>query len=72
MDDWVQVGVFAAAQEGEESGKPLYMQMHRIRSTKQTITVTVPGKPARAGIDPNHLLIDLKMADNNKKVKIGS
>ena len=44
MDDWVEVGVFG---EGEP-----YMQKHRIRSGKQTITVTVPRKPARAGIDP--------------------
>ena len=44
-------GVFASADEGEESGEPLYVQMHRIRSTEQTITVTVPRKPARAGID---------------------
>jgi hypothetical protein len=30
--------------------------MHRIRSGEQTITVTVPRKPVRAGIDPYHLL----------------
>ena len=34
--------------------------MHRIRSTEQTITVTVPRKPAHAGIDPYHLLIELE------------
>jgi hypothetical protein len=50
MDDWVEVGVFVPAEEGEELGKPLYVQMHRIRSTEQTITVTVPRKPAHAGI----------------------
>jgi ABC-2 type transport system permease protein len=72
MDDWVQVGVFAPAEEGERSGKPIYLQMHRIRAGKQTITVTVPGRPARAGIDPNHLLIDLDMDDNSENVKIGS
>ncbi len=72
MDDWVQVGVFAPAEKGEASGKPLYVQMHRIRSGKQTITVTVPRKPTRAGIDPYHLLIDLKTDDNQKKVKIGN
>ena len=71
MDDWVEIGVFAPAQEGRELGKPLYLQMHRISSTQQTITVTVPSKPARAGIDPYHLLIDLTMDDNVKEVKIG-
>lgn len=46
------------------------MQMHRIRSGKQTITVTVPRKPTSAGIDPYHLLIELETADNDKDVKI--
>lgn len=57
--------------EGEEAGRPLYVQMHRIRSGAQTIIVTVPQKPARAGIDPSYLLIDLKMGDNLAEVKIG-
>ena len=65
MDDWVQIAV-------EESGKPLHLQMHRIRSGEQTITVTVPRQPTRAGIDPNNLLIDLKTDDNIKTVKAKS
>ncbi len=72
MDDWVEVGVFAPAEEGEESGEPLYVQMHRIRSGEQTITVTVPRNPAHAGIDPYHLLIDLEMGDNIEEVKFES
>jgi hypothetical protein len=63
MDDWLEVGVF-------HEGEP-YLQKHRIRSGKQTITVTVPQKPARAGIDPRHLLSDLGETDDNiKAVKI--
>jgi hypothetical protein len=38
--------------------------MHRVRSGPQTITVTVSGRPARAGIDPRHLLIDVTPYDN--------
>ena len=49
--------------------QPLYLQKHRIRSTEQTITVTVPRMPARAGIDPYHLLIDWEMGDNIEEVK---
>lgn len=63
---------FAAADEGEQSGEPLYVQMHRILSSEQTITVTVPRKPARAGIDPHHLLIDLEVGDYVGSVKIES
>jgi ABC-2 type transport system permease protein len=69
MDEWVQVGVFAPTGQGAEFGKTLYLQMHRIRSGEQTITVTVPREPADAGIDPYHLLIDLEPFDNVEKVE---
>ena len=72
MDDWVEIGVFAPAEEGNGLGEPIYLQKHRIRSAEQTITVTVPRKPARAGIDPSHLLIDWEMDDNIEEVKIES
>ena len=68
MDDWVQIGVFAPADETQASGEPLYVQMHRVRAGDQTITVTVPRRPARAGIDPYHLLIDLEADDNVRDV----
>jgi len=65
MDDWIEVGVFYA-------GEP-YLQKRRIRSGTQTVTVTVPQKPVRAGIDPRHLLSDIGETDDNiKVVKIGS
>ncbi len=70
MNDWVEVGIFAPAEEGEDSGEPLYVQKHRIRSGAQRITVPVPTRPARAGIDPRYLLIDLEMGDNIEEVKI--
>ncbi|MGH9159747.1 MAG: M1 family metallopeptidase, partial [Vicinamibacteraceae bacterium] len=65
MDDWVEVGVFVA----DDGGEP-YRQKHRIRSGQHTITVTVPHNPARAGLDPNHLLVDWEMDDNVKAVRI--
>jgi hypothetical protein len=46
------------------------MEKHRIRSGQQTITVTAPRKPTRAGIDPDNLLIDLDTENNIKDVKI--
>jgi len=63
MDDWVEIGVFR--------DRDPYLQKQRIRSGKQTITLTVPQKPTRAGIDPNHLLSELGEEDGNiKPVKI--
>lgn len=66
MDDRVEIGVYAPgdSDEGGERGEPLYLAMHRIRSGAQTITVKVPGRPAWAGIDPRHLLIDVAPYDN--------
>lgn len=69
MNDWVEIGVFAPAEDDTKTGEPIYLQMHRLNNGQQTITVTVPKKPARAGIDPSHLLIDLKTNDNIAKVK---
>lgn len=36
MDDWVEIGVFARAEEGEEElGEPVYVRKHRIRSASR-------------------------------------
>lgn len=56
LQDWVQVGVYADGGNAGALSRPVYRQMHRVYSREQTITVTVPEKPARAGIDPHHLL----------------
>jgi hypothetical protein len=56
MDEWVEIGVFAPGGAGGELTEPLHVRMHRIRAGRQTITVTVPGRPVLAGIDPYHLL----------------
>ena len=66
MNDLVEIGVFAPG------GKPLYLSMHRVRSGRQTITVTVPRQPGRAGIDPRHLLIDVEPDDNDRAVRTES
>ena len=70
MDDWVQIGVFADTKIGDELSKPLQIQMHRIRSGQQTITVIVPDKPVRAGLDPYHLLDwEQGYGDNIQEIK---
>ena len=71
VDERVEIGVFAAAEPGEILGEPLYLHKHRIRSGTQTITVTVPEKPARGGIDPYNLL-DWEEGDNIEGVEIES
>jgi len=64
MDDAVEVGVFAGAALDGSLGETLYLKQHRIRSGKQTILLTVPRLPTRAGIDPYRKLIERDQDDN--------
>ncbi len=67
MNDLVEIGVFAP---GTGVGAPLYLKRHRIHSGRQTIRITVPRQPARAGIDPWHKLIDRQRQANVVEVEI--
>jgi hypothetical protein len=69
IHETVEIGIFAPAQPGEILGKPLSVQKHRVRSGTQTITVVVPEKPARGGIDPYNLL-DWEEGDNIEAIEI--
>ena len=64
MHDLVEVGVFAGNPRSRSPGDALYVRRHRIRSGKQTVVVTVPRQPARAGIDPGRKLIERERDDN--------
>ncbi|RTQ44906.1 hypothetical protein EJV47_27260 [Hymenobacter gummosus] len=70
LRDWVEIGVFAPAEADQRVGRPLYLQKHLIQSGQQTIRLTVPSQPARAGIDPRSLLIDWNLTDNYKAVQL--
>ncbi|HEX5725547.1 MAG TPA: M1 family aminopeptidase, partial [Longimicrobiaceae bacterium] len=65
MDDRVDVGVFAAGEE-----EPVYLRKHRLRSGAQTVRVRVRERPARAGVDPLHKLIDRELDDNLVPVRV--
>ncbi|SDM64280.1 Peptidase family M1 [Catalinimonas alkaloidigena] len=69
MKEWVELGVFAPAEGGQEAGRPLYLQKHLISSGQQTIVLTVPDRPAQVCIDPRQLLIEWQVTDNHKRVE---
>ena len=69
MDDLVEIGVFSPGEDGR-LGEPLHFERHRIRSGAQTIVITVPRAPARAGIDPWHKLIDRRRNDNIEPIEL--
>jgi ABC-2 type transport system permease protein len=67
----VEIGIFAPAGPGEKLGTPLYVQKHRVHAGTQTITVQLPDKPARGGIDPYNLL-DWEEGDNIERIELES
>ncbi|MGH7463194.1 MAG: hypothetical protein ACREMA_19480, partial [Longimicrobiales bacterium] len=69
INELVEIGIFAPAEPGQILGKPLYLQRHRIRSGTQTITVIVPERPARGGIDP-YSLLDWEEGDNIEAIEV--
>ncbi|AHG92628.1 Peptidase M1 membrane alanine aminopeptidase (plasmid) [Gemmatirosa kalamazoonensis] len=64
MNDLVEIGAFGASAGGGSLGETLYLAQHRIHTGKQTIVLTVPRRPARAGIDPFRKLIERERDDN--------
>jgi ABC-2 type transport system permease protein len=69
MNDYIDVGVFAADtrdKEGRSQVNPVYFKKYKLGYGQHTITVTVKGKPVRAGIDPFSKLIDRIPGDNMK------
>jgi hypothetical protein len=69
MNKRVEIGIFAAAEPVEILGKPLYLRKHPIHSGTQTITVALPERPARGGIDPYNLL-DWEEGDNIEPIDV--
>ncbi len=66
--DWIEVGVYGEETDDAVDERPLYLEKHRLASGNSEIEIVVDEKPARAGIDPRHLLIDREPGDNVKPV----
>jgi ABC-2 type transport system permease protein len=64
LADWIDIGVLDA------DGKPLYLEKKKIEQEETTLTLVVPKKPAKAGIDPFNKLIDRRPKDNAIPVEI--
>ena len=69
MDDWIEVGVFAAPGD-DGDGKVLHLERRRITEGEPKLTVVVDEEPFEAGFDPYHKLIDRVPADNRKRVEL--
>ncbi|MEM6295266.1 MAG: ABC transporter permease subunit [Myxococcota bacterium] len=62
LNDWIEIGV------QDEDGAFLYREKHQLDAKETALTIQVPGKPAKAGIDPIVMLIDRNADDNVKTV----
>jgi hypothetical protein len=62
--------VFAASPGAGRDGRPLYLAKRMLPDGDSTITVTVDGKPAMAGVDPYNELIDKVSGDNRRGVTV--
>jgi ABC-2 type transport system permease protein len=58
LHDMVEFGV------DDKDGKPLARERRMVTSKETAVTMVVAGRPARAGVDPDHKLIDRKPSDN--------
>src|SRR5690606_40715629 len=45
MDDWIEIGIFAPAKEGEKKREILYKKMHHLDAETKTIIVNVSNEP---------------------------
>ena len=64
LDDLLEIGVLDA------NGEPLYLEKHRLKDERTKLTVTVQGKPVKAGVDPFIKLVDRDANDNTVAVEL--
>jgi ABC-2 type transport system permease protein len=67
MDDWIEIGAFAAPEKGRKIGELLHRQRVRVKSGEQEFRFQVQQPPHTAGVDPLYLMIDRVPEDNMKR-----
>lgn len=71
VDDWIEVGVFAKAADGAESGeKALVLERKHITSNTASFRYIVDEAPSAVGFDPYNKLIDPLSGDNRMTLKL--
>ena len=65
LNDWIDIGAFADNDEEEL----IFEKRVKFNNEKMNFTFELDTIPARAGVDPRHLLIDRVYKDNIKAVK---
>ena len=70
LDAWLDVALFPETSEtfGDDLPEPILIEKHRIGTGWQVLRFEVDERPASAGIDPYHKMIDRHPEDNLKRV----
>lgn len=69
LNDYLEIGAFAAPGPGKTYGKTLYRQRVKMTQKEQWFTFTVNEKPEKAGVDPFSLVVDRNPEDNMKDLE---
>jgi aminopeptidase N len=64
-DDWIEIGLLAA----DEDAPPLHLERRRLQGGTTELSLVVDERPARAGIDPNVILVDRDPDDNVRAIE---
>lgn len=62
VNDWMDIGVYAKGEDGEEEF--VYLVKHKITDKVTKLEIVVDRKPSRAGVDPKVKLVDRDGGDN--------
>ncbi|HEX8264034.1 MAG TPA: M1 family aminopeptidase [Pyrinomonadaceae bacterium] len=68
IDDFIEIGAFAAPESGKRYGETLHRERVKVNKPENVFTFTVDELPEKAGIDPFALLVDRQPDDNLKSV----
>lgn len=69
LNDYLEIGAFAAPESGKTYGKTLYRQRVKVTQPEQWFTFVISEKPEKAGVDPFSLVVDRNPEDNMKELK---
>ena len=70
LDSWFDVAVIPKTDESLERVRPLYIEKHRLRSGKQTLTVRTSKRPGIVALDPFHNRIERNAGNNSRIIAV--
>jgi ABC-2 type transport system permease protein len=70
LDTWLDIALFPETSDALEGVTPLYIEKHRLRSGKQTLTVRTTERPGIVALDPFHKRIERSTGNNHGAITL--